>query len=110
MVSGQSCPPNPPCQIGTQGFILSNKKGLGYCSKDKNGCAVERMYSNRNCEVEAGWASNLKTTFGAYYGENCVVVEADLKAKMARGGWVTTYTGAKLPVYAWCAKDSSSYT
>jgi len=108
-VKGQSCPVDKPCEQGQKNFITRDYKGLGFCSKDKSGCNVERMYSNRNCDVETGWASNLKETFGAYYGQNCLMVEANLKAKMP-AGWITTYESAKLPVYAWCSADSKKYT
>merc|ERR1712159_826160 len=40
------CPEKPLCKIGTSNFITSDYKGMGYCNKDSNGCAIEVKYSN----------------------------------------------------------------
>lgn len=69
-----SCPSTPACETGGDDFIISDFKGVGYCSSDSNDCAREVMYTNRNCMKPAGWGDRF-SQFGASYDENCVVVQ-----------------------------------
>jgi len=104
-VSGSSCPTPSPCTSGTNGDITSDFKGVGYCATDGNGCNTTKKYSNRNCEVEAGWPSGNKAN-GAWYGDNCAVTKATLKYKA--NGMIYTQPG-NISVWAQC-KGNSSYS
>lgn len=68
------CPKTQICKPGTSGFLTKDKKAIGYCGKNSNGCPVERKYSNANCELGGKWKSNL-VRYGAAYGNRCTVVE-----------------------------------
>merc|ERR1711957_31347 len=108
--SGSSCPSPAACKAGTRGFITSDFKGVGTCGRSSAGCEKENKYSNRNCEVEAGWSTNFKKYgLGPHYGDNCAVVNTDFKFKYnGRGAY--RYQGQNMPVYAFCSEDRSSYT
>jgi len=104
-ISGSACPTPSPCTSGTSGFITSDFQGVGYCGSDAQGCNTTKKYSNRDCNVEAGWPSGNKAK-GAWYGENCAVTKATLKYK--QNGYIYT-SNASMSVWAQC-NDESSYS
>jgi len=104
-VFGKTCPSPSICEAGRRGFITSDYKGVGYCSQNSNGCAVERKFSNRDCMKGAAWGTDgLK--YGASYGSNCVLAEG--KFKSLDGRYIRSQS--QVSVQANCTTAHTSYT
>jgi hypothetical protein len=100
-----NCPKTPICTIGTENIAVSDHKGIGYCKKDKNGCAVENKYGNRNCTAPGGWEKYF-LDYGASYDGNCVIAQGSFARYDADK---QAYAEKIVSVRADCAKDHSSY-
>merc|ERR1740139_1423974 len=107
-IADKTCTSPAICNINATGIITSDFKGQGYCRADKNGCASETKYSNRDCSNGKEWSSSYKTYgFGPTYGGNCAVVKAKLKFKYnGRGPYSMDPI---MPVEAECSNDMESY-
>lgn len=101
-----ACPSPGLCTIGASGFVVSTRKGVGYCNQDSQGCAQEHTYSNRDCMKGTDWPSEYATRYGATYGGNCVIVDGEFKAP--GNGYI--YTGRQISVQAACSNSRTSYT
>jgi len=77
-VFGNTCPSPAICKIGSQGFVTSDYKAVGYCSQNGRGCARERKYSNMDCMKGANWGKDA-LKYGSSYGSNCVLAEGKFK-------------------------------
>jgi len=109
VVASKICPSPQACKSGTKNFIIKDYKGIGYCETNAHGCNDEKMYGNRDCDVEKSWPKKFKKKLGAHYGDGCAMVTANLKYK-SKKGQTRTKNNVKLPVYSWCEDDVKSYT
>ena len=100
------CPEKVACKLGTENIVTSDFKAIGYCTKSHNGCAVERKYGNRNCEIAGGWQTYFKR-WGASYDENCSIAEGQFRRYLESG---ESYTIPAISARAECAADYKSYT
>lgn len=66
--------PTKYCKIGTENFVTSDYRGLGYCSSDDNGCPIENKYANRDCSKPHAWDKEF-LSYGADYSKKSILVE-----------------------------------
>lgn len=101
------CPENPVCKIGTSNFITSDYKGMGYCSKDENGCPIENKYSNMDVTQPKKWNNDYKG-YGGSFGAKTIIVQGNF---IKWNSDATSYNEmATLPVTAICGTTLESYT
>merc|ERR1711957_1000256 len=108
-VQGGACPSPSPCTPGGGVIITSDFKALASCSKNANGCNIERKYEDRVCTSGKSWGIE-DYELGHTYGGNCAVVKT--KIKFIYNGQGPYSFGAKalaMPVEAECNNGNSSY-
>ena len=103
----ENCPQPLICNPNDRrSFVTSDRKGLGFCTTDEaTGCPIERKFTNRDCDNEAGWRDDY-VEFGATYAGDCVVARGLFNRVEGR----FLFRAYTVSVQADCAADNSSYT
>lgn len=101
------CPKIPACKLGTDHFVTSDYRGIGYCEKDDSGCANEVKYTDQNTSQPLNWGKSYQE-YGGVFGSKTIIVQGKFIRWHEDGK--NFDSALNVPIKAICHKSLKSYT